>query len=154
MDAMPITVDRRVADRRAKPSFFSLALLSTKGRRAGGRRASDQIQYVDRYDRHLLWCTIATIVLCALDAAFTLRLLARGAVEMNAFMAVLIEDDIFKFVSVKLSLTSLAIFMLVIHHNVRIWRGKVRVWHLQYLILAGYMALITYELALLRVAYS
>ena len=154
MQSKAVIIDRRRGERRAKQRFFCLYQLGRRGRRTGGRRASDHGPvYVDRYDSHLLWCTVAVIVLCALDAAFTLSLIAKGAVEMNALMAVLIEDDVFKFVSVKLALTSLAIIILVIHHKVRL-RAGVRVWHVQYLILAGYLTLITYEIALLRIAYA
>ena len=154
MDSTTAIVDRRRHDRRAGQPFFSPYQLSRHGRRSGGRRSDDASPaYVDRYDRHLLWCTVAVLILCALDAVFTLSLIAKGAVEVNAFMAILIEDNVSKFVSVKLALTSLAIIILVMHHNVRL-RVGVRVWHVQYLILAGYLTLITYEIALLRVAYA
>ena len=152
MDSTAITTERRRGDRRAPQPFFSLYQISRHGRRPGGRRATDGV-YVDRYERHLLWCTVGVLVLCALDAAFTLSLLAKGAVELNAIMAALIEEGVFKFVSVKLALTSLAIIILVIHHNVRL-RVGLKVWHIQYFILAGYLTLITYEIALLRIAYA
>lgn len=88
----------------------------------------------------------------AMDAAFTLRLLSAGAVELNAVMAILIEDDVRKFVVFKLALTSLAVLLLVIHHDARIG-SWLRVRHVHYATIAGYAVLISYELALLRVAF-
>lgn len=42
-----------------------------------------------------------------MNAFFTLNILAKGGEELNIFMAVLIEDDITKFVGIKLTLTAL-----------------------------------------------
>lgn len=146
--------DRRQVERRRKTPFFSLYQLGFRGRRQHARRGDDSTPtYFDRYDARLLVCALGVIVLSALDAAFTLRLLAAGAVEMNAVMAVLIEDDITKFVSFKLALTSLAVMFLVIHHDLRLGNW-IKVRHIQYSALAVYALLIVYELVLLSIAYA
>lgn len=146
--------NRRGTDRRCSTPFFSLYQLGFKGRRQHARRSySSAPSYFDRYDATLLLCALGVVVFSALDAAFTLRLMAAGAIEMNAVMAVLIEDDIRKFVSVKLALTSLAILLLVIHHDVKLG-SLLRVRHIQYGVLAAYATLIAYEVMLLRVAYG
>lgn len=77
--------------------------------------------------------------------------MANGGEELNWFMAILIEDSVEKFVSFKLALTSLALLLLVIHHNVQL-TGRMRVRHLKYMALIGYSALIGYELHLLELA--
>ena len=148
-------IDRRLEDRRAAPRFFSLFQLTRQGRRrAGGRRADDnRPAYVDRYEPHLFFVVTAILLLSAMDAAFTLRLLAAGAVELNALMLVLIEDDVRKFVGFKLALTSLAMLLLVIHHHFPLGAG-LKVRHLHYLIFVAYCTLIGYELVLLRVALA
>lgn len=144
----------RLQDRRQKMPFFCLYHLGIKaGRRIGERRLTESGKpgYVDRYAGHLLWCVIAILFLNVLDVHFTLSILASGGQELNWFMAVLIEDSIGKFVAVKFALTSMALTLLVIHHNVQLLKG-VRVRHIKYLILAGYTALVGYELYLLDLA--
>ena len=153
MDNALTTSDNRGQDRRQGMPFFCLYHLGIKsGRRMTERRAvaNGKPKYVDRYAGHLMSCTIAILFLSVLDACLTLNILAGGGEEVNWFMAVLIEDSVEKFISIKLALTALALVLLVIHHNVQL-AGKIRVWHLKYMILAGYSALIGYELFLLAV---
>lgn len=96
-------------------------------------------------------CTIAILFLSILDAFFTLNILANGGEELNWFMAVLIEDSVGKFIGFKMALTSLALVMLIIHHDVQLTE-KIRVRHIKYMILSGYSVLIGYELYLLELA--
>jgi hypothetical protein len=146
--------DRRTGDRRGATPFFSRYQLGFAGRRQSARREHNRTPaYYDRYDHRLFIAAFGVVVLSALDAAFTLSLLAAGAVEMNALMAVLIEQDVRKFVSLKLALTSLAVLFLVIHHDFTVG-SWIKVRHIQYGALAAYVTLIGYELALLRVAYG
>lgn len=149
---MQNAVDRRRVDRRRSTPFFNLYQLGIHGRRHGPRRDDDtQGAYPDHYHPSVILCALAVVIMSALDAAFTLRLLSAGAVELNSVMAILIEDDIRKFVVFKLALTSLAVLLLVIHHNARIG-SWLRVRHVHYATIAGYAVLIAYELTLLRVA--
>lgn len=96
-------------------------------------------------------CAICIMILSSMDAFFTLNILAKGGEEINPFMAVLIEDSISKFIGVKLALTSLALILLTMHHNVLLTE-KIRVRHVEYSILSGYTVLIGYELFLLHLA--
>jgi|GEM_PF-1666382 len=109
--------------------------------------------YVDRYASHLMLCAIAVLFLSAMDAFLTLNILANGGKELNWFMEVLIEDSTEKFVAFKLALTSLALVMLIIHHEVHLFKG-IRVRHINYSVLAGYAILIGYELHLIALAMS
>ena len=113
----------------------------------GGRRTGDAANaYVDHYEPHLL-LVAAAIVLCSnFDAAMTLHLIANGAVELNLAMAVLIEADIRQFVYAKIALTCLSVVLLVVHKNFRVLGSSVRVVHLLYGVLAGYLTLVGYEL--------
>ncbi|MEO1573448.1 MAG: DUF5658 family protein [Pseudomonadota bacterium] len=150
---MQNTMDRRVEDRRQGTPFFNLYQLGIGGRRRAARRDGDGVTaYPDHYNASVILCALAVVVMSAMDAAFTLRLLSAGAVELNTVMAILIEDDIRKFVVFKLALTSLAVLLLVIHHDARIG-SWLRVRHVHYATIAGYAVLITYELTLLRVAF-
>lgn len=149
---MQSTVDRRQIDRRGPAPFFSRYQLAFNGRRRQARRADDSApSYVDHYGLSTILCALAVVMMSAMDAAFTLRLLNAGAVELNSVMAILIEQDIRKFIVFKLALTSLAVFLLVIHHDARVG-SWLRVRHIHYAAIAGYAVLIGYELTLLRVA--
>lgn len=146
-------VDHRSEDRRQDVSFFCAYHLGIKsGRRVNERRFNKGVAaYVDRYSSNLMVCVIGILLLSICDAVFTLKILANGGEELNWFMAVLIEDSVSKFIAFKLALTSLALILLVIHHNVLI-TNKLRVRHLKYMILTGYSILIGYELHLLKLA--
>jgi len=143
-------IDNRFCERRAKMPVFCAYQLGIKtGQRKNERRLVRGKQaYVDTYPANLMFCVIGIMVLSSLDAFLTLDILAQGGKELNALMAILIEGNVAKFVGFKLALTSLALILLTIHHNVLI-AGKIRVHHLQYVMLAGYSILISYEIILL-----
>ena len=148
-------IDNRCSDRRAVLPFFCQYQLGIKlGQRVTDRRDSKKrgsAAYVDRHTWSVVLSVIGIMILSAMDAFFTLNILAKGGEELNIFMAILIEDNISKFVGIKLALTALALLLLTIHHNVKLI-ARVRVRHLQYMILAGYATLIGYELHLLELA--
>lgn len=147
-----IIIDQRSQDRRASIPFFCLYHLGIKkGRRINKRRSGAGVAYVDSYAPHLILCTIAIILLSAMDALLTLNILAKGGTELNSFMAILIDDSTEKFVHYKLVLTSLALIFLVIHHDVQLI-ARLQVKHLLYSILFGYITLIGYEVALLTIS--
>lgn len=143
--------ESRVQDRRAKTPFLCAYHLGIKsGRRESARRVSrGSPVYVDRYANYLLFCIASILFLSALDAFFTLKILAHGGEELNWFMKVLINDDVAKFVGIKLALTSLALILLVIHHDTLLV-AKLRLRYLVFMILVGYIMLICYELFLLQ----
>ena len=147
--------NNRYSDRRAAMPFFCKYQLGVKlGRRVDDRRDSAKRSspaYVDRYSWRVVLCVVGIMILSALDAFFTLNILAKGGEELNIFMAILIEDSTAKFVGIKLALTAFALLLLTIHHNVKLI-ARIRVRHLQYLILTGYATLIGYELHLLELA--
>ena len=153
MNNAMIISNNRCRDRRQEVPFFCQYHLGIKpGRRVIDRRAAEngKPRYVDSYPGHLMLCAVAILLLSILDACLTLNILAGGGEEVNWFMAILIEDSVEKFIVFKLLLTALALILLVIHHKVQL-PGKIHVWHLKYMILAGYGMLIGYELVLLSV---
>lgn len=149
--------DLRVQDRRKAIPFFCAYHFGLKqGRRMNERRRNEArggAAYVDRYADHMMLCVVGILFLSICDALFTLKILAQGGEELNWFMAILIDDSVEKFVAVKMALTSLALIMMIIHHNVRILY-TLRVRHIKYVILSGYSVLIGYELYLLELAGS
>tara|TARA_R110002073_G_scaffold22769_5_gene78491 strand:- start:992 stop:1450 length:459 start_codon:yes stop_codon:yes gene_type:complete len=143
----------RFQERRAAMPFLCVYHLGIKiGRRMRERRATQgRSVYVDCYANHLMLCVMGILILSACDAVFTLGILANGGEELNWFMDMLIADSVAKFVGVKLALTSLALILLVIHHDVLLTK-KIRVRHLKYMILMAYTTLIGYEIFLLQLA--
>ncbi len=153
VNAVAISNNRSQDRRQGIPFFCPFHLGIKTGKRVGERRetARGEPVYVDCYAGHLMLCTIAILFLSAADAFFTLNILANGGEELNWFMKILIEDSVEKFVVFKLALTSMALILLVMHHNVQL-AGSMRVRHLQYMVLIGYGILIGYELHLLELA--
>jgi hypothetical protein len=80
---------------------------------------------------------------------FTLLLINNGAMEMNILMDWLIKKDIQTFAAVKMAVTSLALLVLVMHFNFRIYR-IFAVRHLMYALVPMYMALIAHEINMLQ----
>lgn len=152
-DAIAISNNRSQDRRQSMPFFCPFHMGIKTGRRLGERRVVERggAVYVDCYAAHLMLCAIVILFLSIVDAFFTLNILASGGEELNWFMAILIEDSIEKFVAFKLALTSMALILLVIHHNVRLI-GGIRVRHLKYMVLIGYSILLGYELHLLELA--
>ncbi|WP_292978420.1 DUF5658 family protein [Nitrosomonas sp.] len=143
-------MDQRLQERRARVSLVCPYQLGIKqGRRVAQRRAGKGAAYVDRYGWSLMFCCLAIVLLSATDAFLTIDILSGGGAELNYFMAVLLEENTDKFVRFKLLLTSLAVIILTMHHEVRI-RGVFRCRHLLYTISTGYACLIGYELVLLQ----
>ena len=144
-----MTIDQRALDRRSTISFLCPYQLGLKqGKRTLKRRSGSGAAYVDNYPTYIAFCTIITIILSSLDALLTLNILSRGGIELNNFMAVLIDDSTEKFVGIKLALTSLAMIFLSIHHHVEL-TPSLKVKHLLALILIGYSTLICYEAGIL-----
>lgn len=105
--------------------------------------------YLDVLPRSIMVAVAVILTCCALDAIFTMRLLSRGAVEVNPFMRVLIEHHVASFVGVKFALTVLATSFLATHAHFRLLnlaRGR----HVLYASAAMYGTLIGYQLFLLQ----
>lgn len=140
---------RRPTDRR-RARFHSLAFgAMVYGRRRGPRRHDDtRAYYVDWYDERLFIVTIGIFVLCCLDALFTLKLLGMGAEEINPFMAALLDQGVRTFVYTKLVMTGFGLVFLVMH--AAFWIGDtIRVSHILYALLGGYLTLFVYQLDML-----
>ncbi|MDX1253575.1 MAG: hypothetical protein IDH49_15245 [Gammaproteobacteria bacterium] len=150
MTSASIVIERRTsADRRRSPTS-PFGRMAWHGKRHGARRTEDRVNtYVDRYEPHLFYAAIATLLLCCADAFFTLTLLQQGAEEINPFMAWLLEIDIQLFLATKFALTAAGLVFLVAHKNFLLFNQRFRVPYVLYAFLAGYVLLVKYELVLL-----
>lgn len=143
-------VDRRATggDRRAR-LWWSLAYGAIRPGRRDGRRSEDLHRpLVDWHAPELLASSIAVLVLCAVDAALTLRLLNFGAIEANPLMALLVNGDVGRFAITKIALTGTGVLLLVAVGRFRVFR-VLRVSSLLHAVFAGYLGLVLYELSLL-----
>jgi hypothetical protein len=75
-------------------------------------------------------------------------LLSKGAVELNGLMDYLIQKDIQLFAVVKMSVTGVALIVLVLHFNFRIYK-YIAVRYLIYGLVPLYSLLIFHELTML-----
>ena len=113
------------------------------------RRAGDHLNnYIDWYGHWPLAATFTIILLCFADAFLTIVLLSKGAVELNLLMDWLIQYNVSTFAVVKMSLTGIALVILVMHLNFRIYR-VIAVRYLMYALVPMYSLLIVHELRML-----
>ncbi len=142
----PTIVERRKVEERRKLSLWAHINTSPNyHRRRFPRRECDRYNnYIDWYKPALFYVTVGILLLSCVDAALTLYLLSHGAVELNPFMAFLIDINPQLFVIVKLGLTGIGLILLIAHINFRIF-NIIRVDHCLYLSLFIYLALASYE---------
>jgi hypothetical protein len=106
-------------DRRKKHiPFFQLPFF--RGKREKLRRTEDrqQITVFDYYQPTLLITILIVLSLSLLDAALTLMLLEKGAVELNPVMHYYITLGPAIFVMVKYSITALALLIILVLHAI------------------------------------
>ena len=149
---LEIRDDRAIEQRKTDRRYFTMqTLLGTLfvNRRRNFRRQDDHLNsYIDWYGPKPLIATLLIILLCCLDAFLTLILMNHGAVELNVFMDWLIQRDIHTFTATKLAITSVALVVLVMHFNFRIYR-IFSVRYLMYALVPVYIVLIAHEINLL-----
>jgi len=120
-----------------------------KRRRLAPRRTRERHAVVtDWFHPQWLGVGILILLLCCFDAVLTLTLLNHGAYELNPIMASLLEGTGRGFALVKVGLTALGVVLLTVLARMR-FLGR-SVGYLLYLVLAGYVVLVGYELFLLR----
>jgi hypothetical protein len=137
--------ERRRGYERREYSLITV-LRSLYGRRALGRRVEDQISaYVDRFGPRVLLLSLSIITLCCADAIFTLNLINEGTVyELNPLMRWTMEQCVYLFLTLKIGLTTLGLFVLLGLKNFYVF-GGIKVSRILYSTLIIYAVLIKYE---------
>lgn len=113
-------------DRRHNHSpFYNLFLL--KGKRLTLRRTEDskRVTIFDQYHPILLFYVLTVLILSLLDAALTLALLDKGAVELNPVMRYYIDLGPWFFVMVKYGITALALILIVVFSAIISARNRI-----------------------------
>jgi len=99
---------------------------------------------------HPQWLAVGILILllCSADALLTLTLIARGAEEVNPFMAMLVHGSGHAFAAWKVGLTALSVMLLIVLARLKIFGRAVGA--ILYVVLGMYAVLVGYELFLLR----
>jgi hypothetical protein len=137
------------SDNRRQTSAMTLAGAIRHQRRRTHRRDNDHVNnYIDWYGHWPFAATLIITLLCFADAFLTIVLLNNGAVELNILMDWLIQRDVHTFTVVKMTVTGLALIVLVMHFNFRIYRF-IAVRYLIYALVPMYSLLIAHEINML-----
>jgi hypothetical protein len=118
-------------------------------RRRGGRRVGEGPVLVDWHEPHLLFLSLAILLLSVTDAFLTLTLLTHGADEANPLLAFLLMGFPKVFAVVKMTLTGVGVIVLVALARAKIFR-IIKVSAIMHWCVAAYVALIGYEWWLLH----
>lgn len=103
----------------------------------------------DWFQPQWLATAIIILILSSVDAVLTLALISRGAIEINPLMEPLVRGSGQSFALWKFGLTSMGVVVLTMVARLRVFGGVI-VGSLLYVVLAGYLVLVGYELLLLR----
>jgi len=141
--------ERRDRTERRRSVLRALWHGNFKRRRIAPRRTRERHAVVtDWFHAQWLGVGILILLLCCVDAVLTLTLIGHGAYEVNPVMAPLLEGTGQAFAFVKFGLTAVGIVMLTILARLRVFGRSVG--YILYMVLAGYVVLVGYELFLLR----
>lgn len=141
--------ERRRGDRR-RQVLRALLLGNLHARRRLPRRASDHsLAAVDWHHPQWLAISILIVVFSSADALLTLELIGQGAYETNPLMRPLVgSGSALAFTLIKVGLTAGGVVVLTLMARTRLF-GRLSAGLLLYALLAGYGALILYEVSLL-----
>lgn len=147
-EAETATESRDVADRRAFGWRTVIFGFLRSRRREHRRSAEDEPVFIDWHHPWLFFLAVGTMLLSCLDAFLTLRLLDRGAIEVNPVMALAISHGTFAFTVSKMLMTGLGILMLVFLSRSRLF-NRVRTGVFLTVFFSVYACVVCYQFVLL-----
>jgi Domain of unknown function (DUF5658) len=142
------TESRDVADRRAFGWRTVIFGFLRSRRREHRRSAEGEPVFIDWHHPWLFFLAVGTMLLSCLDAFFTLRLLDRGAIEVNPVMALAIDHGTFAFTVSKMLMTGLGVLMLVFLSRSRLF-DRVRTGLFLTVFFSVYACVVCYQFVLL-----
>ncbi len=136
--------DRRV------PSLKSFIHGALHPRRRAIRRVEDKDHvFLDYHPQHLLVISTIILALSVVDGLLSVHLVNEGMREINPLMSLLANGDPVLFALGKIACTTVGIVALVLTAHMRIYR-VLRASTVLYFFLFVYLALVLYEIALVR----
>jgi hypothetical protein len=154
MDNAPAPTTPRGSDRRRVPTS-PWAAFRPNGRRAEHRRIEDRRKpyFVDRFNRRILGWIFALLIFTTVDGVFTLLLLERNFHEANPAMRLLLRHSAASFLLGKYALTAGCIPVFLIFRNFHFLHRRIRVSSLIPTLVVMYVALVSYQVAMLLMVY-
>lgn len=138
--------DERESDERRFFSWRTVVYGFTYSRRHNHRRFVDtEVIFLDRHHPWLFFLAVGTMLLSCADAFLTLQLIEQGMIEANPVMEVALRYGTGLFVSSKLLLTALGIFVLVYLAKAH-FLNRFRTGLFLTLFFSAYACLVCYEL--------
>jgi len=144
-----IVPDRRLGYDRRRLTLRTFVQGGFTPRRRASRRGAGAQDLVDWHEPHLLFLSIAILLLSVTDAFLTLTLLTRGAHEANPLLAYVLDHHPDMFAGIKMFLTGTGVLVLVAMARAKVFR-VIRVSAIMHVCLAAYLVLIGYEWWLLQ----
>ncbi|MGI9292133.1 MAG: DUF5658 family protein [Gammaproteobacteria bacterium] len=139
---------------RRQQTLISILYGACRPRRSYNRRVEDDQFFIpDLHDTGLFLLGLGIILMSALDAFFTLNIIAAGGEELNLAMKVLLEMDTQTFLLVKYWVTSLSVVCLIAMSRMK-FMGMLKVRNIIYAVAGMYGCLMIYEVYLLVVKIS
>lgn len=130
-------------DRRQTPTK-PFGRYTLRGRRMRSWRKEDVNYYVDRYETRYFAVICAALLLCVMDAYFTIRILHLGGSELNTLMRFLIDRNPTLAIIAKYLGLAVSIVIILIHKNFIVF-GRLKVRYLLYAVFILYVVLVSYE---------
>ncbi|HEX7075179.1 MAG TPA: DUF5658 family protein [Hyphomicrobiaceae bacterium] len=141
--------DTRVLPDRRRFTWRTVVFGYLRSRRRRHRRDSERdAPFIDWHHPWLFFLAVGIMLLSTLDAFLTLRLLERGAIEVNPVMAAMLGHGHFTFAASKMALTGLGIMTLVFLSRLRVF-NLMRTGVLLTLFFSCYACLACYQLLML-----
>jgi hypothetical protein len=114
MGSNVVSLKERASDERRRVGWRTVVYGFTLSRRHTHRREIDNdVIFLDWHHPWLFFLSVGTMLLSCADAFLTLELLNKGMIEANPLMQHALNEGTTFFISVKLLLTALGIFVLV-----------------------------------------
>jgi len=138
---------RRHGERRQinlRSMFYALFM----SRRVGTRRRDESHGYYsDYYNSFVFTAAIILMLLCILDAYFTLLLIQYGSTELNPVLAWALNKHVLFFFILKYILTAIFVVLTVVHKHFRVF--GLRGYQVLILCILSYGILVQYQLRML-----
>lgn len=114
MDVTTAIPEQRASTDRRRFSWRTVTYGFTVSRRHTNRRSADaEVIFLDWHHPWLFFLATGTMLLSCADAFLTLLLLEHGMIEVNPVMGSIMEYGTSVFISTKLAMTAIGIFVLV-----------------------------------------
>ena len=145
MELTGAVVGQRVSDDRRSTSWRTVFYGFIRSRRHGQRREDEsEVMFLDWHHPWLFFLSVGTMLLSCADAFMTLQLIQLGMVEVNPFMAIILEQGTGPFAAIKLAMTGVGILMLVFMAKAR-FMNRIRTGIFLTTIFSFYCCLVCYE---------